>query len=146
MQKDGRVHRNVSLNSLDPPLVRLNSSAVPTYAYFQLPYSRRSVSDLDFRLRCHAGISLFVFQFALPVKTCVNSPKATRNFTLPNLTSLSVLTQMFLLLFVLSSRSFIKLSNFCFILSSCLASLLSTSFLFVFQSVISLLNGRTTEL
>ena len=138
MQKDGRVHRNVSLNSLDPPPVRLNSSAVPTYAYFQLPYSRRSVSDLDFRLRCHAGISLFVFQFALPVKTCVNSPKATRNFTLPNLTSLSVLTQMFLLLFVLSSRSFIKLSNFCFILSSCLASLLSTSFLFVFQSVISL--------
>jgi len=138
MQKDGRVHRNVSLNSLDPPLVRLNSSAAPTYAYFQLPYSRRSVSDLDFRLRCHAGISLFVFQFALPVKTCVNSPKATRNFTLPNLTSLSVLTQMFLLLFVLSSRSFIKLSNFCFILSSCLASLLSSSFLFVFQSVISL--------
>jgi len=138
MQKDGRVHRNVSLNSLDPPPVHLNSSAVPTYAYFQLPYSRRSVSDLDFRLRCHAGISLFVFQFALPVKTCVNSPKATRNFTLPNLTSLSVLTQMFLLLFVLSSRSFIKLSNFCFILSSCLASLLSSSFLFVFQSVISL--------
>lgn len=81
MQKDGRVHRNVSLNSLDPPPVHLNSSAVPTYAYFQLPYSRRSVSDLDFRLRCHAGISLFVFQFALPVKTCVNSPKATRNFT-----------------------------------------------------------------
>ena len=138
MQKDGRVHRNVSLNSLDPPPVHLNSSAVPTYAYFQLPYSRRSVSDLDFRLRCHAGISLFVFQFALPVKTCVNSPKATRNFTLPNLTSLSVLTQMFLLLFVLSSRSFIKLSNFCFILSSCLASLLSSSFFFVFQSVISL--------
>ena len=138
MQKDGRVHRNVSLNSLEPPPVHLNSSAVPTYAYFQLPYSRRSVSDLDFRLRCHAGISLFVFQFALPVKTCVNSPKATRNFTLSNLTSLSVLTQMFLLLFVLSSRSFIKLSNFCFILSSCLASLLSSSFLFVFQSVISL--------
>ena len=48
MPKDGRVHRNVSLNSLDPPPVHLNSSAVPTYAYFQLPYSRRSVSDLDF--------------------------------------------------------------------------------------------------